>query len=54
MSHGNHAQPAVAGGGEDGRREGVHDDTRPMYEQLDVIGDQEEEKQAGGMEGGSG
>jgi len=39
MGHKDHIQPALIGGGEDERRAGGQDDARPMYEQLDVIGD---------------
>ena len=45
----NHAKEGVVGeGGRGGKREGVQEDTRPIYEQLDIIGNEVEEKQTGG------
>ena len=49
-----HSKEGVVGGGGGGKREGVHvdqEDTRPVYEQLDILGNQEE-KQTGGTERG--
>ena len=46
----NNVKEGVAGGGGGGKRESVHvdqEDTRPIYEQLDILGNQEE-KQTGG------
>ena len=44
----------MVGGGGGGKREGVHvdqEDARPIYEQLDILGNQEE-KLTGGTERG--
>ena len=49
-----HSKEGVVGGGGGRKREGVHvdqEDTRPVYEQLDILGNQEE-KQTGGTERG--
>ena len=49
-----HSKEGVVGGGGDGKREVVHvdqEDARPIYEQLDILGNQEE-KQTGGTERG--
>lgn len=45
----NHAKEGVVGEGRGGKREGVQEDTRPIYEQLDIIGNEVEEKQTGGI-----
>ena len=44
----NHAKEGVVGEGRGERREGVQEDTRPIYEQLDIIGNEVEDKQTGG------
>jgi len=44
----NHAKEGVVGEGRGGKRESVQEDTRPIYEQLDIIGNEVEEKRTGG------
>ena len=42
------ANHVVGEGGRGGKREGVQEDTRPIYEQLDIIGNEVEDKKTGG------
>ena len=44
----NHVKEGVVGEGRGGKRESVQEDTRPIYEQLDIIGNEVEDKRTGG------